>query len=335
MNYSYKLHQLSDAEKLWLHEAGRSTPFNPKIAKVNLFGKIPADFNPTAIDPRLYTYGKLTLIGRWYIEPKSSLFGAVDKVILAIRESILANPEVESFTAKDIAHQTDLDEGLVTRSLHEISQIGHFFSSASGPVNSETITNIQLTGENSFDEYLRYKSLDELLERVYVERDPSRDSLHWPLSATGTAESAMMEALVERKEIKRNTAFVLMAMDRARPELEDIYNTIKEICAEFGLNAYRADRIEHQESITARILEEIRTCEYLVADLTLERPNVYYEIGYAHAMNKKPILYRKAGTYLHFDLAVHNVPEYENNMELRELLRKRLVAISGREPKST
>jgi hypothetical protein len=131
----------------------------------------------------------------------------------------------------------------------------------------------------------------------------------------------------------QNTAFILMRMDPDNPELEDVHEAVKEVFAEFGVRAYRADEIEHQDRITDLILEQIRNAEFLFADLSGSRQNVYYEVGYAHALGKRPILYRKAGTRLHFDLSVHNVPEYANVTQLRKALRARLVAITGKSGK--
>jgi hypothetical protein len=132
-----------------------------------------------------------------------------------------------------------------------------------------------------------------------------------------------------------NTAFILMWMDKARPELVDVHTAVRETFAEFGIRAVRADDVQHQDRITDLVLDQLAQAEFLFADLTGERPNVYYEVGYAHAIGKRPILFRREGTSLHFDLSVHNVPEYRNVTELRSALRDRLTAITGRTVKQS
>ena len=133
--------------------------------------------------------------------------------------------------------------------------------------------------------------------------------------------------------LEPNMAFVMMQIDPSKPGLEDLYNVYKECFKRFGITAVRADEIEHQEAITDKIIEKIKCSEFLLADLTAERQSVYYEIGYAHALGRKVIMFRSSNAKLHFDLAGYNCPDYQNLTELREKLTRRLEHMTNRKPK--
>jgi len=94
--------------------------------------------------------------------------------------------------------------------------------------------------------------------------------------------------------------FVLMPFNE---DFDDIYKLgIKEAAKEVGAYAERVDEQIFTEGILERIFNQISKADVIVADMTGRNPNVFYEVGYAHALGKIVLLLTKKVEVIPFDL---------------------------------
>lgn len=329
MTQSSSLLKLTRSENIWLEEIIKAYFKREKIdlmtLRVKLFDKLEKDFDYKKLDYSLIRSDTLpTLSAIWLVDPQNPIIKTADNVIKHIRGFIVENPTVRRFTSSEIAAKLNYQNDDMDLCLELIYSLGGFFNSASG---SPTIINgyqtVDINSIESINNLFDYTDI----ESVLVKRLPDQEKTE----KEGRKDKTIPE--IEISNTISNTAFIIMRMGRDYKEGVDICNAIKEVCNSFGIIAERADDIEHSEKITDVILEKIKTSEFIIADLSGERPNVYYEIGYAHAINKRPILYKNQEAILHFDLAGYNVPEYQNHTELKLLLTKRFSDWFGKHPK--
>jgi transcription antitermination factor NusG len=138
-------------------------------------------------------------------------------------------------------------------------------------------------------------------------------------------ESAVVEV---DQDVQPGYVFVAMPMDDDDPSLVDVLDAIKEGAKRCGLTAERVDEPPSNDRITDRILESIRKAEYVVADLTDCRPNVFYEAGFAQGLGKTPVYVARKGTPLEFDLKDYPVIFFENMKSLKDGIEKRLRGLA-------
>lgn len=109
-------------------------------------------------------------------------------------------------------------------------------------------------------------------------------------------------------------AFIVM-------QFSDEYNklyaeVIKPICEEYGLDCERADEFYTSTPIIADIVNSIVESSIIIAEITPDNPNVYYELGYAHAINKPTILLcdKNKRAKLPFDISGFRTLFYEDSI---------------------
>ncbi len=91
-----------------------------------------------------------------------------------------------------------------------------------------------------------------------------------------------------------NNCFVLMPFSK---EMQPIYNNhIKKVCKKLNINVKRADQIFSTNALMEDINKAVINASVVIADLTHNNPNVFYETGICHALGKTVILITQEDT---------------------------------------
>jgi hypothetical protein len=108
-------------------------------------------------------------------------------------------------------------------------------------------------------------------------------------------------SLAERL-ITPTDVFVIMSFAE-KGDLRDAYNTFRRVCEANGFKAFKVDQhFDSRQRLVPSIMSAIRRSAFVIADVSDARPNVYYELGYAHALGKDIITTAREGTSLPFDI---------------------------------
>ena len=114
---------------------------------------------------------------------------------------------------------------------------------------------------------------------------------------------------------------VMMPFDA---EFNPVYEAIKSACESRPLEARRVNEIYGPTQIVDDVFSTIAQSRLVISDLTGRNPNVLYETGLAHALNRDVIMIVQEGRDVPFDLDHIRYIQYQPNREGLERLKEAL-----------
>ena len=125
----------------------------------------------------------------------------------------------------------------------------------------------------------------------------------------------------------RGRVFIAMSFDRSLDEVyeQGIKAAIEGDCQ---MTPIRVDKVQHDEKICDLILAEIRRAQFVVADVTQQKPGVYFEAGFAMGLGRRVIWCCREDEKdkLHFDTRQYPHLLWTDAVDLRRRLADRIQA---------
>lgn len=106
----------------------------------------------------------------------------------------------------------------------------------------------------------------------------------------------------------------------SNPNKDKYKKLISEVASEYGMMPhFPSYATEDPVCNIQSTLQDFRACEFVLADLSFERPSCYYELGLAEALGKPVYLVAMEGTDIHQTASRRLVKFYKSNEELVDL----------------
>ncbi|MFJ4389805.1 hypothetical protein [Pseudomonas soli] len=102
------------------------------------------------------------------------------------------------------------------------------------------------------------------------------------------------------------------------------YTVVVDAASALGLEVQRGDEKASGGDIFNQVLKSIVSARIVVANITGRNPNVFYELGIAHALNKQVILVCQQGSDVPFDLQSKRIVFFDTAEGLRAGITKAL-----------
>jgi guanylate kinase len=130
---------------------------------------------------------------------------------------------------------------------------------------------------------------------------------------------------------------VMMSFNPSNKKLDDYYDAMD--AAVQGISrkymCKRVDKIPGSPKIAAEFRGLIASSRCVIVDLTENKQNVYYELGYIQAARKTCVITAEAGTQPFFYPREHKIIFYASARELRDTLRAELAGLLDGWPSPT
>lgn len=120
-----------------------------------------------------------------------------------------------------------------------------------------------------------------------------------------------------RNFVVKNYAFLIMPFDSSMDEEHNAIISAPRMSSRPQTHIERIDSIIGDYKINDKILACINKSEFVIADLSMERQNVYFELGYARGVGKEVFSVARRGTKLHFDIQNFRVEFYTGPVDLQ------------------
>lgn len=183
------------------------------------------------------------------------------------------------------------------------------------------------------------KRIYDLTDRLVSKEERWRDINHLLIESKGvnrefsSAEhrvqtNKFLEASGLEKEdfeVQSDLVFVLTPFNE---KFESEYEQIAKICSDVGLRCARGDEEHIRGDILSHILKNIVKARVVVANINGRNPNVFYELGIAHALDKPTLIVSRTIDDIPFDLRSRQLVVYSKDNEFSEQLSKALLRVT-------